>query len=200
MNKLIGVSGFARSGKDTFCNRACNFLNFHGETCSIYSFADALKSELDELLLKHTGISAFTEKDEEKELIRPLLVTYGTDIRRKLNLDCWIESIQDSIKFDLLRGKYVFIADVRFLNEAEWVKSLDGYLFNIKRAGVLAANKDESEQHKFFKKYIDYTISWPSFSETDIASCDDYIIKLFSDPSVGFNFFPKNKEFISMKS
>ena len=199
MSKLIGVSGFARSGKDTFCSRASKFLEFHGHTCKTYSFANALKGELNELLLKHTGISAFTEIDSEKEVIRPLLVTYGTDVRRKLNPNCWIESIQDKIATDLSSNHYVFISDVRFLNEAEWIKSQGGYLFNIQRHNVSAANKDEAEQYKLFHHFIDYRISWPTFGEDTLSNCDDYVVKLFNEPSSG-EIFPVSHDFIDLKS
>lgn len=199
MSKLIGVSGFARSGKDTFYERSSAYLSFHGESCVKHSFASALKKELDPLLLEHAGISAFTEDDAEKEIIRPLLVTYGTDIRRKLNPDCWIEKINDVVDSDLSAGKYVFITDVRFLNEAKWVKDKGGLLFNISRDKIGPANKDEAIQSKLIKNLIDYKISWPTFTEPSITMCDDYIIKLFADPSSGLEYFPKNQDFIKMK-
>ena len=123
-----------------------------------YSFADALKNELDELLVKYTGISAFTENNEEKEIVRPLLVTYGTDVRRKLNEDCWIEKITAGVNTDLQLNKHVFITDVRFLNEAKWIKSNGGILININRQGVGPANKDEQEQYELFKDLIDHKI------------------------------------------
>jgi len=199
MNKLIGVSGFARTGKDTFYKRCASFLSFHGFKSKKYSFAHALKSEIDPLLSEHVGISAFTEKDIEKEIIRPLLVTYGTDIRRKLNPNCWIESIQDKVQSDLSSGHYVFISDVRFLNEAEWIKNMGGYLFNIQRDGIKAANKDESEQYFLFKNLIDYTIRWPTLKESSLSELDDYIVKLFDEPSPETCLFPKKCLFIDSK-
>ena len=86
MKKLIGIAGYARSGKDTFFARSAKYLNDNGFEAKRYAFADALKSEVDSLLTEHTGLSAFTEKDSEKEIVRPLLVTYGTEIRRKLSV------------------------------------------------------------------------------------------------------------------
>lgn len=198
MNKLIGVSGFARSGKDTFYERCSIALKSYGAKSIRLSFADTLKKELDELLIKHTGISAFTEVDSEKELIRPLLVTYGTEIRRKINPNCWIESISNEVSAYLDQGYFVFITDVRFLNEASWVKSSGGYLFNIKRENVKAANRDESSQFKLFKNLIDYKITWPTFGEGDVPLCDQYIAPLFSKSS-SIDFFPKNNHLINSK-
>ena len=88
MKKLIGIAGFARSGKDTFYQRSAQLLSKEGYKSTRIAFADALKNELNELLLSNIGISAFTEEDQEKDLIRPLLVTYGTHLRRHLNESC----------------------------------------------------------------------------------------------------------------
>ena len=72
MIKLIGVSGFARSGKDTFFERSKLLLEKNGKKAVRVAFADALKSECDELLSKYTGISAFTEENKDKELIQKM--------------------------------------------------------------------------------------------------------------------------------
>ena len=175
-NKLIGISGFARSGKDTFYERCKQILASVDEESKRYSFADALKNELDELLVKYTGISAFTENNEEKQIVRPLLVTYGTDVRRKLNQDCWIEKITAGVNTDLQLNKYVFITDVRFLNEAKWIKHNGGILININREGVGPANKDEQEQYELFKDLIDHKIFWPTFQENYLDHCNDCIL------------------------
>ena len=61
MGKLIGISGFARSGKDTFYQRSKIALEKEGYKACRFAFADALKYEIDEILSKYTEISAFTE-------------------------------------------------------------------------------------------------------------------------------------------
>ena len=81
-NVIIGVTGFARSGKDTFFKESSKLLS--KAQCHRYAFADALKHESDDFLKKNVGISAFTDA-EDKELIRPFLVTYGTELRRKID-------------------------------------------------------------------------------------------------------------------
>ncbi|MBT7438095.1 MAG: hypothetical protein HN786_05680 [Cellvibrionales bacterium] len=176
-NKLIGISGFARSGKDTFYQCCKEVITDSSDSVVRYSFADALKEELDDLLLKHTGISAFATKDSEKKIIRPLLVTYGTEIRRKLNPNCWIDKINFGVDYNLQNDKYVFITDVRFLNEAQWVKSKGGVLINMHREGIGPANKDESEQYELFKSLIDYKISWPTFDKDFPSKCAGHILQ-----------------------
>ena len=41
------------------------------------AFADELKKDVDQFLVEKLGISAFTEVTEEKEIIRPMLTTWG---------------------------------------------------------------------------------------------------------------------------
>lgn len=162
--KIIGITGFARSGKDTFYNQ-CSKLLEHKNTYR-YAFADALKEECDNFLLDNLNISSFTEESFEKELIRPFLVTYGTHIRRKLDPNCWIKKVQKKIELNHANSSdFIFITDVRFKNEAEWIKSLGGLLVQINREDFGPANQEEKDQSALIKPFIDYNISWPTFNE-----------------------------------
>jgi hypothetical protein len=81
---LIGVSGFARSGKDTACKIFQTKLRERwGIDLDIVSFAKQIKQDCDQLLTTNLGISAFTEVPSEKELIRPLLVEYAELMKQK---------------------------------------------------------------------------------------------------------------------
>lgn len=180
MKKLIGICGYARSGKDTFFNRASLALSKDGKKARRIAFADALKKELDPLLLKTMNISAFTEDSEEKELIRPLLVTYGTDLRRKVNPNCWIEAVQNQVIHHLEQNEYVFITDVRYENEAEWVKMNNGILVHVQRDGVGPANHEEHRQYIRMKKHIHFNVAWPTFGDDEINSSDEYVIPTLS--------------------
>jgi len=173
--KLIGLTGFARSGKDTFYQRSKSLLEKEGLNSSRFAFADVLKSECDSILKKYLNISAFTEDSLEKELIRPLLVTWGTEIRRKVDPFCWINSISSSVDEKISLGEYVFITDLRFKNEAEWIKSKGGLIFNIKKEGGFPANKDELHQSKLIKLLTDVNVLWPEFSQDEIHLCDPYV-------------------------
>ena len=131
-------------------------------------------------MLKNLNISAFTEKDEEKELIRPLLVTYGTELRRKLNPNCWIERVQDRIKDLLDQGEYVFITDVRFENEAHWIKYNGGFILHVERSGIKPANHEEHRQSIRMRKYVSYNVNWPTFGQENIERCDDHILPIIA--------------------
>lgn len=180
MSKLIGVSGFARSGKDTFYQRSKLLLEKHGKKAVRVAFADALKEECDELLGKYTNLSAFTEEDSQKEIVRPLLVTYGTQIRRKLNENCWIEKVQPQVIEYLKSDYYVFVTDVRFKNEAQWIQLNGGILVNVARENIKPANHEEHRQLHLMKPLINYDLFWPTYGDSEINSCDDHIVPLYN--------------------
>ena len=180
MKKLIGITGFARSGKDTFYERSKIWLDRDHKRSVRRAFADALKSEVNEILEPTTGISAFTEDDDYKSLIRPLLVTYGTDIRRHLNPNCWIEKIQPQVIEDLKQNKFVFVTDVRFENEAHWIKLNGGVLIKVERKGVLPANNQEHRQSVLLKKHVDFNVYWPTYGQDEIEKCDDHVAPILA--------------------
>ena len=91
-NSLIGIAGFARSGKDSLAKILSN-LSDH---CKITSFAYYLKKDIDPFLQSRLNISAFTENPKEKEIIRPLLVCWGTKvIRDKIDKEYWIRKMHN---------------------------------------------------------------------------------------------------------
>lgn len=161
--KLIGICGLARCGKDSFFNMSSNFLNKKGLKTKRFAFADSLKEECDEILSKYVGISAFTESNDEKQIIRPLLVTYGTHIRRKLNQNCWIDKIHNEVKKDLSDNKIVFITDVRFENEINWIHQLNGASIHITREGNVAPNEDERINDPILKNKSTARLNWKDF-------------------------------------
>lgn len=166
MYNIIGITGVARVGKDTLftsikeLNENMNFTRL--------AFADELKKECDEFLMKNIGISAFTENEEEKLIIRPFLVTYGTHVRRKLDKACWIKRIKESMSGS--GNKYFVITDVRFPNEAEWIKNQGGKIIHLSRDGVLPANDDEKINDPILNSLADFKIKLPTFTENLIES------------------------------
>jgi len=172
-NTLIGVTGFATSGKDTFFKLCAEKIG--EDKCRRYAFADILKDECDELLLKNIGISAHTTNPREKELIRPLLVTYGTHIRRKIDPSCWINKLIDKISDDNVKNSYIFVTDVRFENEALWVQDSGGLIVNVARKGIGPANPDEKQQSSLLRSYFFESITWPTVGEKNFSQLDGFV-------------------------
>lgn len=162
---LVGICGLARCGKDSFYDLSKTILDEKKQNNMRLAFADALKEELDELLLKNTGISAFTNNDNDKQIIRPLLVTYGTHVRRKLDKNCWIKRLDLAVKYALERDLWVFITDVRYKNEIEWLHELGGKSVHITRTGNEAPNKEEVENDPILKSESDFLIEWNDFNK-----------------------------------
>jgi len=154
-NFIIGLCGHARSGKDTFCELAKAFLSEKEVGAARVAFADQLKKDLDELCRHKIGCSAFTDDPEEKKIIRPLLVTYGTDVMRKLDENCWIDKLEKNLYLHQQMQLLPIVTDVRYPNEMEWVRKHNG------------ANKEEKVNNSILKKGADYRIMWPSFGKEE---------------------------------
>jgi hypothetical protein len=100
---LIGFGFTARSGKDY----ATKLVQKWYPEAQRIAFADELKRDLEPLITARFGFSAFTEKDEEKTLIRPILVAYGEAMRAK-DPNYWIRRAMLTMKSSM-----VVISDVR---------------------------------------------------------------------------------------
>ena len=167
--KIIGISGAARSGKDTFADCLIEVLNARGIKAKKFSFANQLKEEVKDFLQSTIGIDAFTQDDEKKKIIRPLLVTWGAEVRRKINPNIWIEHVESVLEDDCVN----IITDVRFTNEMEWLKDKSGYSIFINRVlkdGSLVepANQTESENNSVLINLCDFQLSWSTVDNLDI--------------------------------
>ena len=171
---IIGLSGYARSGKDT----AAQFLAEKG--FQRLSFADGVremlfrlnptvglsyKTEENEMVLtQHTVRSEVNEygweqAKQEWEEIRRLLQVLGTNcIRNMVGQDFWVDYALKNVS---VGQNYVF-TDVRFPNEAQKIKELGGVVWRIEREGVVPVNSHISEyailDHPFDAKIPNTTL------------------------------------------
>jgi len=156
---VIGVGGFARSGKDTFVKVARKILTENGYSSERLAFADILKDEINPFIKEFYGIDVWTDNTDEKTLIRPLLVAHGCQKRIQTNGKYWIEKIDEQIqKIGTIRDSsrhVVFISDCRFPNEVEWVhNSCGGWFVHLKKYYV--KNYDKSTFEWSGKEYTFY--------------------------------------------
>ena len=128
MNRLIGIAGWARSGKDT----AAMELIRNG--FQRVAFADQLKAELANCF----GVTV-QQIEAEKALWRPLLVEYGRTWRR-MDPGHWIKLAASGMP-----DADVAVTDVRYRNEAEWIWQQGGFVIRIHRTGIDAANDEERD-------------------------------------------------------
>lgn len=188
---IIGISGYARTGKDTFGISLQRVLKTYKINCELIAFANILKEDLDVFLLDKFNISAFTKKDEEKFLIRPMLVAYG-ESKRNQSPNYWIDQIKEKVK-----NKLIIITDVRYENEARWIVDNGGFLIHLNRqredgSYIEAPNPQEAENNPKVENLASLKIVWQTIEsdgsvdentidqivESFICSCEDLTEKL----------------------
>jgi len=161
---IISISGNARSGKDTLAKNMSSILEEVGIKTKIVSFANELKESVNEFLLEQTGISAFTEDDEEKKIIRPFLVCWGTDVIRKIDDNTWINKLEENLCSDSVN----IITDLRFENELKWVQKNKGLSVFIERDGIEPANEYEETNNLLLKESVDLNFTFGNFEDKNI--------------------------------
>jgi len=191
-NKIyIGVSGLARTGKNLFCDIAVKQLKEnHNLKAKTFALAYELKNDCKQFTKDKLGINAFTEKTEEKNIIRPLLVWYGGVKRKQTEGKYWtnlLKNRMDDESFDI-----AFVSDIRYCeyaaDEVQWIqRELKGKLIHIskytygfptggrhikvvndktKKIFVDPPNIDEATNDPKLKKYADYLLEWEDIGET----------------------------------
>lgn len=142
---IIGLSGYAQSGKDTVAELLC--LNYEYER---RAFADPMREALLRLNPKVDSLVHVADLVEDygweiaKKYpeVRRLLQRLGTDVGRKmLGEDVWVKMAMR----DLRQDDRIVISDVRFPNEADAIKKLGGKVWRINRKNHSAVNTHASE-------------------------------------------------------
>lgn len=145
---VIGLHGRARSGKDTVANF---ILAQRGGY--IYSFADPIRAMLVPLGIDMRDPYWQERKEEVIPAIgaspRRMMQTLGTEWGRQLiNPDIWLILAKQLL---LNYGPGMVIADVRFENEATWVREQGGRVVHIERPDNVAVEAHVSEAGIVFK-------------------------------------------------
>ena len=168
--EILGLSGWARNGKDTVADHLIENYGYER-----VSFAAPMKEALYRLNPKITinGVPSLSVKlgvdlygwDDLKAHgpeIRELLQRFGTEVGREMfGDDFWVNAAIDSIK----DGSRVVVSDVRYPNEADAVKKLGGEVWRVVRPGYGAAN-DHASEHALNDYDFDYMIENNSGVET----------------------------------
>jgi len=135
--KLIAVTGYARSGKGSLCDALEKNLKREIPNLSIgqFAFAESLRREIAPFLIEQFHIDAWTNKTEQKEIIRPLLIGHGMSRRKQTQNQYWIKKLEAQIgqsPCDL-----ALITDLRFAenetDELAWLHSNKGLHVHIRR-------------------------------------------------------------------
>jgi hypothetical protein len=144
---IIGLSGYAQSGKDTV---AKILVEKHGY--KRIAFADPIRKllyEMDPLVPKGYGDNVINYRlqdmvdtygwDKVKvdfPEVRRLLQDVGLGARKLFGDTFWIyQALSDVAPQDK-----VVVSDVRFENEAQWIQEFSGQIWRVKRVGTSAVN------------------------------------------------------------
>ena len=130
---LIGLAGVAGAGKSTVAKMLCKEYGFIE-----ISFAEPIKRMIDQLLgykSKHWDDRAWKEACNPRfgRSPRQLMQSLGTEWGRNIvHPDIWIDSARLAINGTLgWQHKKFVISDVRFDNEAAWIRANGGVLWRI---------------------------------------------------------------------
>ena len=146
---LIGLTGYAGSGKDTVRNILEQQFDYDG-----LAFADPIRDML-RALLDSAGIPEkwLTERELKEKEIPELGLSYrqmaqqlGTEWGRALSENLWLDIAAAKIGMYRQFGcPGVVISDVRFPNEAAWVRAQGGRVWSIVRPGIAPVRAHASE-------------------------------------------------------
>ena len=144
---IIGLTGYAQSGKDTVAKVLVDHYGFKR-----VAFADPIRKLLYEMNpavkdgdYRLQGVIDAYGWDVAKTAfpeVRRLLQDLGVGARKVFGEDFWVKQSLASI----LEHEKTVITDVRFVNEADIVKHQAGQVWRIKRMGVGAVNGHVSER------------------------------------------------------
>ena len=188
MKNVIGIGGVARSGKDTFDGILAIKLQQAGKTVRRVSFAEPLKTQVDEFLIKYIGITAFTPNTEEKTLIRPMLVWYGDAQRKRTNGRYWIDLAKKTI--EETNYDYYIITDVRYSayekDELHFLKNeMNGKLCHVSKYIWKSTNNSVSDidynlatsEFAHYKEFVQPANDHENINDPKIKAAADYIIE-----------------------
>ena len=155
--RIILISGFARSGKDTLANAIAKEMNeTHHIQGRVFKFANPLKGSL-QTAVQAVGlgyVDVWTEDSDLKAALRPLLVEFGKycrSINRDVFVNKTLSDIEDAQRLSPLTHIVPIISDLRYLNEIQRVRSwamhqkvnTKVYWAHIQRMGIGSANEEE---------------------------------------------------------
>ena len=180
---MIGISGYARSGKDTFGEALVRILKTYGVKAKTYALATQLKYDITFLTESDFNISAFTKDDDEKKIIRPLLVGYG-EAWRKADPDHWIKVLGSNFEPLTLP----IITDIRYENEADYILENQGFLLNISRSlsseeFVGPANEEEKLNGPKVKQKSSFDLCWGTIADQKLIDevVESFIISILGE-------------------
>lgn len=155
--QIVGFTGLKRSGKDTCAEY---LVKKYGYDC--YSFAKPLKDMIAVLLNCVDGNDIYYTELHKEEVIpginasyRKLTQTIGTEWGRHIIDDnIWVNMLAANTEY----VQDVVISDVRFDNEAKWIKNNGGIIIKVTRPVLKGSKDNHPSEQGIDESYIDHNI------------------------------------------
>ena len=122
---LIGITGYRSTGKTTMAMALANAEPLRG--ADIQGFADAVKDDVHRMIEEKAGytLSKIQKAALKANSLGHMYQGYGELARRLFGEDFWIK------RLEMVLSDRAIIHDVRYPNEAEWIKSRGGLLIGV---------------------------------------------------------------------
>ena len=194
---MIGLCGVARSGKDTLCEAMIRVLSNYNIRGKRFAIADELKKQLSPFIMDQFGIDIYKCTDEEKTLVRPLMLEWGLIHRNRTKGKYLTNILQIDIDIDLGRNittqlnplnmEYYdklsrfdipIVTDIRYNefeeDEVHWVKEVNnGVLVHIQKyidgALLLPPNTVEERNDPLLQRDANYRLVWDQMTDTHLG-------------------------------
>ena len=141
---IIGLSGYAQSGKDEVSKILVEEFGF-----TRVAFADKIRELLYEMnpdfrdtLLQQAVDREGWDEVKKDQSVRRMMQNLGVGARKLFGENFWVHQAMISMAN---AHSNIVVTDVRFINEANTLKTNGGQLWRIKRPGIEAVNNHVSE-------------------------------------------------------
>jgi len=161
---IIGLTGGKGCGKSSVARILDRKYGY-----DILSFATPIKQMLKAMGLRDAELNDPTLKeiklDEYGKSPREMMQLLGTEFARNMIAqDVWITAMRRRI----IPGTKIVIDDVRFDNEAEFIRGMDGTILEVKRTKLDENNDTHISEAGLSENFIHGTINNLSCYETDL--------------------------------
>ncbi len=146
--RLIGIAGKKQHGKDTLAK----YLLTQFPSSYRIGFADELKEEVADACQV-----TVPEIEKNKPLYRPILQWWGTEFRRNKEKDYWLKAMEEHLEC-FTEAFIILIPDVRFFNEADFIKSRGGILLKVVRTNYPDDNDTHASENELNDYEFDHTL------------------------------------------
>lgn len=126
---IVGITGRMRSGKSTLAHTLGN-----GSTRVVISFAEYVRREVADSFFGNWEWPLRKLQELEaanKSTIRPILQAFGHGKRILIDNNYWVNKLATDVAKNHQDKDIVFIDDVRYVNEIEYIMNHGGYIVRL---------------------------------------------------------------------